>query len=259
MGLKIKNQKRFLLMVCAALLVFILLLVSICTLIGTLLGFEVQPANPSTAQTTEETTTNIQDGVEVTQSPDYTSPDSLLVLVNKTHGIDTSYVPADLVQVSTTPLPGSRDTQMRSEAADALIRLFNDASAAGLTLYCASGYRSYETQVETYQENIAIYGQEEGSHLSAEPGYSEHQTGLVMDVTCESMNMDLNESFIDTAEGQWVEANAYRYGFIIRYPKDKTEITGYNYEPWHLRYVGIDAAAAMHESGQCLEEYLGVI
>lgn len=255
MGLKIKDQKRFFIMICITTLIFILLLVSLFTLIGHLLGFDDEL---ETAQTAPTPSVTVDNTTENSTSVDYTSPDSLLVLVNKTHGIDHDYVPADLIQVSQTPLPGSRDTQMRKKAGEALINLFNAASEQGLTLYCASGYRSYETQIETYQENISAYGEDEGSHLSAEPGFSEHQTGLVMDVTCEAMAMDLNENFINTPEGQWVAENAHNFGFIIRYPKDKTEITGYSYEPWHLRYVGMEAAAAMHESGQCLEEYLGV-
>jgi len=176
-----------------------------------------------------------------------------LILVNKSTSLDKNYVPSDLVWVD---LRGVRETQLRQEAADALEKLFKDADSKGITLYCCSGYRSYETQQELYQENVNTYGQKQADLVSAKPGQSEHQTGLAMDVTAESVNLDLDETFGETPEGEYVKNNAYKYGFIIRYPADKTAITGYAYEPWHLRYVGTDAATTIHEKDITFEEYL---
>ena len=138
-----------------------------------------------------------------------------------------------------------------------MTRMFEAADEDGITLYCTSGYRSYALQEEVYQENINIEGSEEkANEISAKPGESEHQTGLVMDVTSESVNMELIEGFIDTEEGQWVRDHCHEYGFVVRFLKGKEDVTGYHYEPWHLRYVGTEPAAEMHEKNLTLEEYL---
>jgi len=181
------------------------------------------------------------------------STSDILILVNKSHGLDKTYVPSDLVDVD---LQGVRDTQLRSEAAAALEKLFEKADEQDITLYCCSGYRSYDTQKELYQENVSLYGQKDADLVSAKPGQSEHQTGLAMDVTAESVNLDLLESFGDTSEGQYIKNNAHKYGFIIRYPSNKTDITGYSYEPWHLRYVGIESATTIFKKGITFEEFL---
>jgi D-alanyl-D-alanine carboxypeptidase len=176
------------------------------------------------------------------------------MLVNKNHSISASYVPADLVTVN---LPSTRETQMRSVAAEALMKLFNAASSAGYDLSCCSGYRSYETQSELYNWNVDTYGVEGAELVSARPGMSEHQLGLAMDVTSASVGFDLLESFGSTPEGQFLKDNAYKYGFIVRYPQGKTDITGYAYEPWHLRYLGVDVATEIYNSGKTMEEYYG--
>lgn len=194
---------------------------------------------------TQETATSVQ--TEVTE------PSDIMVFVNKSTSLDKKYVPSDLVWVD---LRGVRETQLRKEAAGALEDLFKEADSKAITLYCCSGYRSFETQQELYQENVRTYGQKEADLISAKPGQSEHQTGLAMDVTADSVNLGLDESFGETAEGEFVKNNAHKYGFIIRYPEDKTSITGYAYEPWHLRYVGKDAASTIHEKNITLEEYL---
>ncbi|HEY5537473.1 MAG TPA: M15 family metallopeptidase [Acetobacterium sp.] len=112
-------------------------------------------------------------------------------MVNKSTSLDKNYVPSDLVWVD---LRGVRETQLRQEAADALENLFKEADSKAITLYCCSGYRSYETQQELYQENVKTYGQKQTDLVSAKPGRSEHQTGLAMDVTAESVNLDLDET-----------------------------------------------------------------
>jgi D-alanyl-D-alanine carboxypeptidase len=181
---------------------------------------------------------------------------SITQIANKQYSLSSSYVPDDLVWLD---LPSTRDTQMRSEAATALTELFNAAQSDGIELYCCSGYRSYETQSELYQWNVDTYGQTEADLVSAKPGTSEHQLGLAMDVTSESVGFDLLESFGQTEEGQYIADHAHEYGFIIRYPQGKTNITGYSYEPWHLRYLGVDVATDIYNSGKTMEEYYGLV
>ncbi|MDO4289327.1 MAG: M15 family metallopeptidase [Eubacterium sp.] len=276
MGLRIKNKRKFILANVIVIFLLICTVVGFFTIVGKIVGFfkggedapqptpsaaatSVQPAGASGNDDQKQDQKDQKDQKGEEGTVDASTLNSNLVLVNKTHTLSSDYEPGDLVTVSgTTGLRGTRDTQMRKEAAEALTKLFEAADADGITLYCTSGYRSYALQEEVYQENIAMEGSESAANqLSAKPGQSEHQTGLVMDVTSESVDMELVEAFADTEEGQWVKDHSHEYGFIIRFPKGKEEITGYAYEPWHLRYVGTEAAAAMYESGQTLEEYLG--
>ncbi len=126
------------------------------------------------------------------------------------------------------------------------------AAAEGINLFIISGFRSYEMQQATYQGWVNRYGKEYADTISARPGHSEHQTGLAMDLN------SLQFAFADTKEGRWLAQNCWKYGFIIRYPEDKEDITGYKYEPWHVRYLGEDLAKKVYESGLCLEEYFGI-
>lgn len=262
----IQNKKRFFLMTGALGALIIIIVITTVFFLGRL--FAKQEPVQTTPKATETTTSQTaQSSPAETTTPTVTEnptadtstaastadPSDVLILVNKTTNLDPNYVPADLVWVD---LPGVRSTQMRSVAAAALGDLFNAATKQGLTLYCCSGYRSYATQKELYAENVSALGQTEADLVSAKPGQSEHQTGLAMDVTAESVGYDLLESFGDTKEGQFIKDNGYLYGFIIRYPKDKTSITGYSYEPWHLRYVGKDVAKEIHDKDITFEEYL---
>ncbi|WKY43816.1 M15 family metallopeptidase [Eubacteriaceae bacterium ES2] len=223
----------------------------------------VSNANSSTNNTT--TAENTQTQTQVQSSGTVTGDlgasgnfetGSITQVANKQYSLSSSYVPDDLVWLD---LPSTRDTQMRSEAAAALTELFDAANSDGIELYCCSGYRSYETQSELYQWNVDTYGQSEADLVSAKPGTSEHQLGLAMDVTSESVGFDLLESFGETEEGQYIADHAHEYGFIIRYPQGKTAITGYSYEPWHLRYLGVDVATDIHNSGKTMEEYYGLV
>lgn len=201
---------------------------------------------------------NISDTSRLTQDEAVVSnPDSIHVLVNKTIGLPSDYVPSDLT-VPDIPFSFSgfqEKKQMRREAAAALEALFRAAKEAGLDLYGVSGYRSRERQSEIYNNNIERKGLEYTEKYSARPGHSEHQTGLAMDVSTQSIQNRLDEVFGSTPEGKWLARHAHEYGFIIRYPKSKSEITGYSYEPWHIRYVGKDLANELYNSGQTLEEY----
>src|SRR5690625_3128012 len=128
----------------------------------------------------------------------------------------------------------------------------------GLTIFAQSGYRSYDRQDTIFTSNVDEHGEKEANNFSARPGESEHQSGLTMDITTPDLNYDLTVEFGETDEGKWVQQHASEFGFIIRYPEGKEEITEYQYEPWHLRYVGKKAAKEIMDKGITLEEYLGL-
>lgn len=185
-----------------------------------------------------------------------TQPDSLYVLCNKLNQLPQDYVPSDLrdVNVNFTFAEASEKKMLRNDAATALEELFAAAKEAGFDLFALSGYRSYNTQINNYTSRVASLGQEGADKISARPGHSEHQTGLAMDITSESASFKLIEAFGDTPEGLWVKENAHRFGFIIRYQQTTTPITGYSYEPWHLRYITSDVASYLYENNITLEE-----
>lgn len=188
---------------------------------------------------------------------DIFSDDSLTTLVNRYNSLSDTYMPEDLVTVSVpTILENPEVNQLRAEANEALTNMFATAKAEGVFLFARSGFRSYETQIQLFNGYVGKHGEEAANTYSAKPGFSEHQTGLAMDVTSESVQFQLTEQFGDTPEGQWIANHAYEFGFIIRYPKGKEEITGYIYEPWHLRFLGKDIAKAVYDSGLTYEEYL---
>lgn len=256
MSLKIKNPKRFLISLIVTLLLLIFVIVGFFTVMGKIIGLftkkEEPQATPEPTATAQAATPTPSAAAAPTVDP--SSLGNIQILVNKTHELPSDYEPSDLV---TVPLRGSRETQLRQQASDALVKLFEAADNDGVALYCASGYRAYSMQEDLFAENVAAYGEEQANLVSAKPGQSEHQTGLCMDLTCNDMDMLLEESFADTPEGQWIADNAQNYGFIIRFPEGKTDITGYSYEPWHIRYVGVDAAKEIHRKNETFEEYLG--
>ncbi len=146
--------------------------------------------------------------------------------------------------------------QLQPEAAQALSTLADAARRDGVELIMISGYRSYNTQQSTYDSEVSGFGQAIADQESARPGYSEHQTGWAADVASTDRKCEIQACFADTPAGKWLAANAHKYGFVIRYAADKTDITGYVYEPWHLRYVGVDLAAEMYRTNvQTLEEF----
>jgi len=187
-----------------------------------------------------------------------TNTDSLLVLVNKKRNLSSKYIPEDLVipDVEFSFSGDSPKKQMRKIAADALEELFAAAKEDDISLKAVSGYRSYATQKSIFDRNAELKGAEVANRTSAHPGQSEHQTGLAMDVSSASANYELETTFGDTKEGKWLAKHAHEHGFIIRYPEGMQDITGYTYEPWHVRYVGKDIAEAVYDSGLTLEEYM---
>lgn len=186
------------------------------------------------------------------------NPYEILVLVNKEHALPDNFIPEDLVTPNVR-FPFTEDLpkkQMREVAADALEKMFDAADEEGLELFAQSGFRSFERQEDIFAANVEKNGEKAANKYSARPGESEHQTGLTMDVTSADVNFDLIIEFGDTPEGQWIEKHASDYGFIIRYPEEKEDITKYQYEPWHLRYVGEKAAKEINQKNITLEEYL---
>ena len=135
--------------------------------------------------------------------------------------------------------------------------MLEDAQKEGHDFYICSAYRSIEKQKELYETSLKKNGKKYTEKMTAYPGTSEHHTGYAVDVTSKSMGWGLKQNFTDYADGQWITDHCSEYGFIIRYPEGKTDITGYSYEPWHLRYVGKTAAKEITEKGITLEEYLG--
>ena len=171
--------------------------------------------------------------------------DQNLILVNQQHPIRQDQLPTDLVNLfeqQRTYTLFSSDIQLRAHVATALQQMINAANTEGVTQFIVmSGYRNLEEQQALYDEM--------GSSYAMKPGYSEHHTGLALDIGSTEGTMEM------APEGKWVANNAHRFGFVLRYPADKTAITGIEFEPWHLRYVGLPHSERMHEQNLVLEEY----
>ncbi|HLP22465.1 MAG TPA: M15 family metallopeptidase [Microbacteriaceae bacterium] len=220
------------------------------------LGVSVLPSQRPTPTATASSPTP-EPTVQVTSAApapipanwDLDNPDSLTVVVNKQRPLSpTDYVPVDLRDVN---VPHTWAPLLRAEAATAVENLFAAAqSEAGLTLASNSAYRSFAAQQSIYK----------GDDLTtARPGFSEHQTGLAIDIGAASGTCSLSTCFADTAEGSWLAQNAWRFGFVLRYPDGQTAITGYEFEPWHYRYIGVDAAKAYRDaSALSLEAFFGL-
>lgn len=188
-------------------------------------------------------------------------PNSITVFVNKEYCLPKDFVPSDLVvpDIDFDISGFSERKQLRKEVAEAIEKLFAAALEEGYTLYGVSGYRSYSRQKEIFLNNIVKKGKSHTLKYSAAPGTSEHQTGLAMDVSAKSVRFKLVTAFANCPEGKWLAAHAHEYGFIIRYPADRTEITGYAYEPWHIRYVGKNLAAYLYANDLTLDEYYNYV
>lgn len=205
--------------------------------------------------------------------------DKYLKLVNKTNTIGADYVPEDLVDVNAAYTTGGKAIKLEKTTAEAVIKMIDAMKNAGITnVSITSGYRDYSYQKTLFDRYLA---NEKENHpdwsdedirkevltYSAAPGTSEHQTGLCVDLFTTEMeglwnygsetpNNPYDKGFAETAAYKWLKENAHKYGFILRFPEDKTGVTGYSYESWHYRYVGVDHAKEMHKSGATLEEYL---
>lgn len=187
-------------------------------------------------------------------------PDSIWVVVNKQRPLSVGYVPSELV-APTGPLRLGREAEemkLKATVAKSVDTMFSDAKAAGLNLLFVSGYRSEALQKTVYNGYVAQKGQALADTDSARPGHSEHQTGLAFDLGRTDRKCELQACFADTPEGKWIAANAHKYGFVVRYLPNKQLVTGYVYEPWHLRYVGKELATELYQKNVILEEFFGL-
>jgi D-alanyl-D-alanine carboxypeptidase len=217
----------------------------------------------SSAQVSESTTaqsditaTNQSDssltanGFKIEQIDGVTYVDGVLI-ANKTYSLPSTFIPTN----PEVPVTEARSTtSLDKDLMTAWRKLQSAASASGLNIYISSGYRSYQYQVQVYNNYVAKDGKAQADTYSSRPGNSEHQTGLCFDLN------SIDDSFANTAEGKWVNDNCYKYGFCIRFPKGKDAYTGYQYESWHLRYVGVELATKLYNNGDwlSLEEYFGI-
>lgn len=203
-------------------------------------------------------------GTDSGQSVDTTAasdPYSSAVLINKQFALPDDYEPKDLVypDVRFTFKEKIEKRMMRKEAAEALEELFAGAEKDGIYLAGVSAYRSHSTQTALFNRYVEKDGEEKAKTYSAVPGHSEHETGLAIDVSGSDGKCAAESCFGDTKEAAWLADHVTEYGFIIRYPEGKEDITGYKYEPWHLRYVGKEIAADIAERGITLEEYYDAV
>lgn len=174
-----------------------------------------------------------------------------LVLTNKFHKLSDSYEPDDLKDISNVYSYGENQ-KIREVAYNAFIDMFNKAKEEDITLIINSSYRSYSDQEETYNDYSSWYGKNEADKIAARPGFSEHQTGLALDIQTYNST---RSNFEESDAFKWLNDNAYKYGFILRYPKDKEYLTGYDYESWHYRYVGVEVATYIHDNNITFDEY----
>ncbi|WP_407946348.1 D-alanyl-D-alanine carboxypeptidase family protein [Paenibacillus alkaliterrae] len=218
-------------------------------------GGEVQPEIGSgTAETGQAEKTG--DGLAV-----IAQPESMTVLVNKQNMLPENYNPTDLVYPDVRFIFSEKldKRKLRKEAAGGLEKMFAAAEDEGILLAGVSAYRSHSTQKTLFERYVKRDGLEKARTYSAFPGTSEHETGLAVDVSGSDGKCAAADCFADTEEALWLERHAHEYGFIIRYLEGKEAITGYQYEPWHLRYVGTELAAELAASGETLEEYYDAV
>lgn len=192
---------------------------------------------------------------DVTKTYTIQNPTDVLTLVKNGFQLPSSYEPSDLVTPDMPIAPDCDNPKMRQEAADALVEMYNAAKKEGYSLVINSAYRSYQEQEETYKSFEKKWGGIYAKEHVANPGCSEHQTGLGVDLTSESVVKKERLVFGDTEEYKWVIKNAATYGFILRFAEGTSDTTGIVHEPWHFRYVGKDAAKMIYEKGWTFEEY----
>lgn len=182
----------------------------------------------------------------------YKYKNGIAKLVNKENGLKSSYEPDDLVIPKVNTIKS--DIYLSECASNNLEKMFKDAKEEGINLYLISGYRSSSYQEELYSNSLIRKGKEYTQKYVAKANQSEHQTGLAVDISSKSIGYKLIQSFEMTEEGKWLEKNAHKYGFILRYKKDRVEDTGYGFEPWHFRYVGYNIAKYIYENDLILED-----
>ncbi|MEG1987275.1 MAG: M15 family metallopeptidase [Bacilli bacterium] len=199
----------------------------------------------------DETVVKVNIGLDLPlyDKADVITEDKDNVLANKYHQLGDTYIPNNLVDIDDKYCL-NKNQRLVGIALESYLEMLNAATKEGLTIYIRSAYRSYKEQEELYQYYVKNYGVKKADSISARPGFSEHQTGLVVDVAVSKTGI-----FTETKEFKWMKENAYKYGFILRYPKGKEKITTYNYEAWHYRYVGVDIAKDIVKKKLTFDEY----
>lgn len=184
--------------------------------------------------------------------------DDLLVLVNKEYKLPESYAPHDLVLASTSGIRGGSSFYLRNIVIEDLGNLVNAAKVDTIDLSIVSAYRSYATQIDTYNYWVRVNGRSTdiADTISARAGHSQHQLGTAVDFSSNEVSDGSFERFQTTKASAWLAMNAWKYGFVLSYPKGYESTTGYSYESWHYRYIGVANAQEMHDSGKILEVYL---
>lgn len=190
--------------------------------------------------------------VETDETPAITKTIDVKVINIEVKSNGATYVDDILIVNKKYTLPSTYKPGVDKTAKEKFEKMRKAALKDNISLKIVSSYRSYNSQAAIYNKNVNLHGTRIANRFSAKPGQSEHQTGLAFDIN------QANREFVGTKEALWLQKNCYKFGFIIRYPRGKENITGYVYEPWHVRYVGEKVAKEIYESGLCLEEYLGV-
>jgi D-alanyl-D-alanine carboxypeptidase len=217
-------------------------------------------ATPSDTPTPTPTSTDPSLNADGSFNMDYKStsdPNSTWVVVNKLRPLKPKdYSPADIINV---PVAHDNPPRMRKSAGDWLVKMFAAAKKEGAgEMQIQSAWRPYDVQVSVYAGWVSSLGKKQADLQSARPGFSEHQTGLAVDISPVPLSCALAACFGQTKQGKWLAANAWRFGYLLRYPKDKTPVTGYTYEPWHFRYIGQILATELHDKHvTTLEEFFG--
>jgi zinc D-Ala-D-Ala carboxypeptidase len=184
-----------------------------------------------------------------------TACDDVSVLVDRSHSLSSDYVPKDLVPLQDYDVPTLGSETLRREAAEHLGRLIERAAADGEELVVASAYRSYEQQRASHARLMSVFGAD-ADGMSAAPGHSQHQLGTAVDFTNAAAGYRLGVPFAQTSAYRWLEHHAWEYGFVLAYPRGEEEQTGYQWEPWHYRYVGVEDATRLEKSDLSLQEFL---
>lgn len=262
---KRSRQRRIVLervLVLAAFAVIIIMVVLIMNIIdsskkedkGADSGASSQASTTTTPTETSPTaTTTTAPATTTTTTTTVTLPPPLYPVVPDVQIIDgATYMDGILIVNKTYSIPKNYAAGVDDVAYAKLQEMYKAASEDGLNLWTASGHRTYEYQQGLYENYAQRDGYDEADRYSSRPGHSEHETGLAFDVN------DPSEDFHGTPEAQWLEKNCAKFGFIIRYPDGKEDITGFMYESWHVRYVGEELAALIMDNGICLEEYFGI-
>lgn len=247
-------------------LIVLLLVLTWVVLQGTVLIKNQETVFDETAQVSSNVTTKPKPKVVYVELPnankvvaleeDYKQDNSLWRIVSRSRPLNNQdYRPEiELANVATWKQKSRDEQSVRPELQEPLSQMFADAKAVGYNLMIGSGFRSSQLQSTYYNNFVRTRGQAYADKVSARPGTSEHQLGLAVDLAYTSQECYLHTCFADTGAGKWLAANAHNYGFILRYSKGREDITGYQFEPWHFRYVGRDLALALYQSGLTLDE-----